>query len=206
MTGPVNDLVLMGQQIGLLVDAEHDLIGPDALLEAWQPDGAVWYAHACCSAGSDDETSYEGLVEKDSSVERTLKAVAALGAGMAPLPRQLLGAERPLRAFIGHVEPTFDWTLRQPETGQVLTATLQEALYDSMFRKQPEPVGLAFEPWYRHVGELAVQWSQALREVAKAVPEASLAALRTQLAALDRQSLVILGDPTVAVPPLTTSG
>ena len=206
MTGPLNDAALMGQQLGLLVDGEHSRVAPDPLLAAWQPDGAIWYAHACCSAGSDDETSYEGLVEEGSSVERTLAAVAALGAGVAPLPQQLLGAERPLRAFIGHVEPTFDWTLRQPETGQVLTASLQEALYDRMFRKQPEPIGLALEGWYKHVGELFAQWSQALRQVAKAVPEASLVALRTQLAALDRQSLVILGDPTVALPPLATSG
>jgi hypothetical protein len=118
------------------------------------------------------------------------------------LPRQLLGAEKPLRAFIGQVEPTFDWTLRQPETGQVLTASLQNALYQRMHRARPEPVGLAFEDCYRHVGELLAQWNQALRQIAKGNPEASLAALRSQLTALDRQSMVILGDPTACLPPL----
>jgi hypothetical protein len=44
-----------------------------------------------------------------------LKNIAATaGARISPLPRALLGAEKPLRAFVGHVEPTFDWTLRDP--------------------------------------------------------------------------------------------
>lgn len=202
MTGPLNNPALMACQLGWLVDDNFALLAPAKLLDKWQPDGAIWYAHACCSAGSDDQTSYQGLVPAGSSVEQTLAAVAGLGARVAPLPRQLLGAEKPLRAFIGQVEPTFDWTLRQPETGQVLTASLQNALYCRMYRKRPEPVGLALEECYRHIGELLVQWNQALRQIAKGNPDASLAALRTQLTALDRQSMVILGDPTACLPPL----
>jgi hypothetical protein len=202
MTGPLADPPLMARQLGWLVDKDFTLLDPAKLLESWQPAGAIWYAHACCSAGSDDQTSYLGLVETGSAVEQTLTAVAGLGAQVAPLPRLLLGAERPLRAFIGQVEPTFDWTLRQPETGQVLTASLQAALYQRMYRQQPEPVGLAFEACYRHVGELLAQWNQALRQIANGRPDASLAALRTQLTALDRQSMVILGDPTACLPSL----
>lgn len=202
MTGPLADPPLMARQLGWLVDDEFNLLDPEKLMESWQPAGAIWYAHACCSAGSDDQTSYQGLVEMGSAVEQTLTAVAALGARVAPLPRLLLGADKPLRAFVGQVEPTFDWTLRQPETGQVLTASLQAALYQRMYRKQPEPVGLAFEECYRHVGELLAQWNQALHQVAQGKADASLAALRTQLTALDRQSMVILGDPTACLPPL----
>lgn len=202
MTGPLGDSDLMARQLGLPVGNDHRLLSPDLLLSRWQPDGALWYAHACCSAGSDAETRFKGLVANGSSVDRTLAAVAALGASVAPLPKRLLGAERPLRAFIGHVEPTFDWTLRQPETGQVLTASIQTALYDRMYRKQPETVGMALEACYRHVGDLLAQWEQSLRDVARAVPEAALAALRSQLMALDRQSMVILGDPTTCLPPL----
>lgn len=202
MTGPLANPSLMAQQLGWLVDHNFTQLDPTTLLGSWQPDGAIWYAHACCSAGCDDQTSYQGLVEAGSSVEQTLTAVAALGARVAPLPRQLLGAEKPLRAFIGQVEPTFDWTLRQPETGQVLTASLQNALYQRMYRKRPEPVGLAFEECYRHVGELFAQWNQALRLIAQGNADASLAALRTQLTALDRQSMVILGDPTACLPAL----
>jgi hypothetical protein len=203
MTGPLDNLTAMGRQLGMLVDNDYNILSPDILLNEWQPDGAIWYAHACCSAGSDDHTNYKGLVAEGSSVEKTLEAIAALGAMVAPLPSRLLGAEKPLRAFIGQVEPTFDWTLRQVETGQILTSSLQNALYNRMYRKRPEPVGLAFEESYRHVGELFAQWNQALRDVAQRVPDAELMALRTQLTALDRQSMVILGDPTACLPPLS---
>ncbi len=200
MTGPLNDQELMAKQLGLLVDNNSELLQPENLLEQWQPDGAIWYAHACCSAGSDKETRYKGLVSEGSSVEKILEGVAAIGAQVAPFPKKLLGAEKPLRAFIGQVEPTFDWTVRQPETGQILTTTLQEALYNHMYQKQPETVGMAFDDYFRHVGQLFAQWENALRNVAKAISGAEIAAVRTQLAALDRQSTVILGDPTACLP------
>lgn len=205
MTGPLDDAEAMGRQLGFLVDDEHALLRPDELLQAWQPDGAIWYAHACCSAGSDARTRYQGLVEAGSSVERTLLAVAGLGARVAPLPKALMGAEKPLRAFVGHVEPTFDWTLRAA-TGQTLTGTIRQALYERMHREKPEPVGMAFEGAYKHAGELLAQWHElqpALLDSDKTRrDEARAAALRAQLTAADRQSMVILGDPTVALPPL----
>ncbi len=201
MTGPLDDAGAMRRNLGMLVDDRHAMLEPAALLDAWQPDGAVWYSHACCSAGSDAATSYEGLVGEGSTVDQVLRAVAALGAGVAPLPRALLGAEKPLRAFIGQVEPTFDWTLRA-ETGQVLTNSLQESIYNRMHRKIPEPVGLAFSGVLEHAGQLFAQLDSLKRQINRAVAGAKEAATRTHLAALDRQSLVILGDPTVALPAL----
>jgi len=70
-------------------------------LAQWQPNGAIWYAHACCSAGSDGASSYAGLLEADSTLDKTLQAVATLGSLTAPLPKRLLGAKQPLRAFVG---------------------------------------------------------------------------------------------------------
>jgi hypothetical protein len=201
MTGPLDDAPLMSQQLGYLVDTQHGLLQPDDLLAHWQPDGAIWYAHACCSAGGDASTSYKGLVEQNSGVERILEGVAALGAQVAPLPKALLGAKKPLRAFIGQVEPTFDWTLRA-ETGQVLTSTLCKAIYQHMHRAKPEPVGMAYQSVHHHAGELFTQLDDLRRQVARAVAGAATMATRTHLAALDRQSMVILGDPTVALPPL----
>jgi len=201
MTGPLNDLNLMGDHLGLLVDDGHALLDPGVLLARWQPDGAIWYAHACCSAGSDAETRYKGLVPAGSAVEQVLDGVAALGARTAPFPRRLLGAEKPLRAFIGHVEPTFDWTLRA-ETGQMLTTSLKEALYDHLYRARPEPVGMAFQDFYREVGRLFTVRDQAERDFNKGKPGAAAAALRSRLTAYDHQNLVILGDPTAALPPL----
>lgn len=71
-----------------------------------------------------------------------------------------------------------------------------------MYRRTPEPVGLAFQGWYRHAGELLSQWKQAFDAINDGDTSARAAALRAQLTALDRQSLVILGDPTVVLPPL----
>lgn len=205
-TGPLHDPAKMAASLGALVDGQHLTLDIDALLTAWQPDGAIWYAHACCSAGCDNINSYQELVPVGSPLATVLDGVAALGAQVAPLPQRLLGAAKPLRAFIGHIEPTFDWTLRQPETGQVLTRTTIAALYDHMHRAQPEPVGMALNPGYKVVGELFQQWQQLTgRFAAASAADRDFIRLMTasaQLAALDRQSLVILGDPTVALPPL----
>ena len=201
MTGPLSDSALMRQNLGLLVDDQHALLEPSQLLNDWLPDGAIWYSHACCSAGSDSATSYKGLVKAGSTVEQVLMAVASLGAETAPLPKALLGASKPLRAFIGQVEPTFDWTLRA-QTGQVLTDSLCKALYNRMHRKQPETIGMAFDEVFRHAGQLFAQLDGLRRDVGQLVQGAEEAVVRTHLAALDRQSLVILGDPTVSLPPL----
>jgi hypothetical protein len=131
-----------------------------------------------------------------------------LGAQIAPLPKALLGAAKPLRAFVGHVEPTCDWTIRDPNTGQRLTETIQSALYNRLFQAVPETVGMALQDCYRHVGELFAQWNDALGEINRSDAtldereRARRIAMQTQLTALDRQSMVILGDPTVALPPL----
>lgn len=205
MTGPLNDPPRMAATLGMLVDQEQAVLSPDDLLDAWTPNGAIWYSHACCSAGSDDTTQYGDLVP-DGSVKDILTGVAALGASVAPMPLRLLGCAKPLRAFVGHVEPTFDWTLRHPDNRQPLTASLQEALYGGMYRAQPEPVGLAFQRVFALAGQLFALFQQAQRESLTPNPEirgrAVAAALRTQLGALDRQACVILGDPTVALPPI----
>src|SRR5207302_1988162 len=117
-TGPLADAVAMKSKLGLPVDQDFQPLDPDQLLATWEPDGAIWYAHACCSAGSNAISLYGCqdtginnipicLVEAGSPVDRVLKGVAGLGSLVAPLPRALLGAKKPLRAFIGHVEPTF---------------------------------------------------------------------------------------------------
>jgi hypothetical protein len=74
-----------------------------------------------------------------------LVAVGELGARVAPLPVALLSANEPARGFLGFVEPTFDWTLKQPLTDQFLTAGLVTALYDELYRGSP--IGHAFRGW-----------------------------------------------------------
>ncbi|MDM0117910.1 hypothetical protein QTI66_38130 [Variovorax sp. J22R133] len=204
MTGPMNDRQAMATHLGVPVDALHEPMNVDALCQRWQPDGAIWYSHACCSAGSDTVSAYDGLFDPGSDVARVLAGVAAgCGACIAPLPQRLLGASRPLRAFIGHVEPTFDWSLRDPHTGQPLAHSLVDALYGKLFEGgERRPVGWAMGQVFRDVGMFMSRWTRACTAYNRNLQNSLDAALYYQIAALDRQHTVILGDPTVALPAL----
>jgi hypothetical protein len=205
MTGPLDDPSRLVAQLGNMVDVDHAVLDSDKLVTDWEPNGAVWYSHACCSAGSDAPSCYAELLDPASDVTAMLVGVAkASGKRVAPLPRKLLGAEKPLRAFIGHVEPTFDWTLRDPETGQPLTHTLKNALYDNLFRGDKRtPVGWAMAEVFQDAAAMLGLWAAALAGVNRNEPKAREWALYRQLTALDRQHTVILGDPTVALPAIT---
>lgn len=198
-TSPVGDPATLKMQLGLPVDQNLQSIDPQQLLAAWQPDGAIWYAHACCSAGSSDISVYNGLVEAGSTIDQVLKGVSALGSLTAPLPQALLGAKKPLRAFIGHVEPTFDWTLMQQASGQYLTNSIVRALYNRIYSKKP--IGLVFREYYAPIGALSIEHDQAAVDL-KNGQDTHEILLRCQLTARDLQSMVILGDPTAMLPPL----
>ena len=197
-TGPLADPQAMKRDLGLPVDQDSATLDPAALLAHWQPDGAIWYAHACCSAGSDQDSSFVRLFEPSDSLHQILAGVAALGSLTAPLPKALLGAAKPLRAFIGKVEPTFDWTLEQPSNHQHTTEPLVRALYHQLFAQKP--VGLAFRDWYAGVGTLYATWAQLLDNFNRG-QDVGRALLYTRLAAQDLQTTVILGDPVAALPP-----
>lgn len=188
MTGPLNDTATMTLQLGLPVDGNRDLVRADAVTANWQPGGAIWYAHACCSAGSDSRSYFDGLFEPGSDAAQVLRSVAQCGARVAPLPTALLGAASPLRAFVGHVEPTFDWTLEQPDTRQFTTDHLTAALYDELY--QPVPIGMALSRIYAQLGGLYSNYHEFMNSLAKR------GMLHRLLVARDIQSTVILGDPT----------
>lgn len=190
------------ESIGLPVDQNGNPLDLAALFaDDWSPNGGIWYCHGCCTAGGDDMSVYSGLVSPASSIDEVLTAVTEFskkaGACVAPLPRRLLGAERPARAFIGHVEPTFDWTLRNQDTGQYLTDWLRFAMYDRLFGGRT--VGLALRHWYSRIGPLGQQFSMA-RQAYSTGEDVADRLLYYQLAQRDVQSIVILGDPTVRLP------
>ena len=55
--------------------------------------------------------------------------MTALKGMVSPLPRRLLGTTKvPLRAFVGKLDPSFDWALRERSTNQSLTHDLVRAL------------------------------------------------------------------------------
>jgi hypothetical protein len=199
-TFPLDDLAAMRAQLGLPMDHVHTPFNLAALADGAGVHGAVWYAHACCSAGSDAKSRFEGLAGDDEKLGKTLASIAKVGACSAPLPRALLGGTKPLRAFIGHVEPTFDWTLRDPATGEVTTHHIVEALYNQLHLASRPPVGLALNVYFRAVAGLLQDHAAALDAVDEHQAQAEQWARRAKLAALDRLATVLLGDPTVTLP------
>jgi hypothetical protein len=200
MTGPLADLAAMRANLGALVGEDHQPVRPETLLSGWQPDGAVWLAQACCSAGADTPSAYAGLFT--GVLGDVLTGVAALGAMTSPLPRALLGAPRPLRAFVGHVEPTFNWTMEFPPNRQLLTSDLEAAVYDGIAAALP--VGLALSIYYRPIGTMLLNHSRAVSAVNTARPGAETdavidSALYGKVTAYDRAATVLLGDPAVAL-------
>jgi hypothetical protein len=123
--------------------------------------------------------------------------VTGLGSRVAPLPIALLSASRPLRAFVGHIEPTYDWTIRDQPSQHALTADLITALYDHLMLGRP--VGWALKAFHSRAGAEAAALDDARSDVlaGRAEPDVALA---SRLRFLDRRSLVVLGDPAVALP------
>lgn len=201
MTGPLHDTARLKQQLGLPVDIKNAVLRLNDM-QSWKPSGAIWYAHACCSAGADSVSRYATLLASDGSIGQTVNGVAsAAGAMVAPLPRALMGRPDPLRAFVGHVEPTFDWTLRDPTTKQVLTHVLSKSLYTDLFQQDMRtPIGYALRKVYDEAGAFYGLWQDAITKINTNVPKMRDWALYRQLAAMDRQTLVIIGDPTVGLP------
>jgi hypothetical protein len=197
MTGPLGDVAKMQADLGLLVDKDRTMLNPSTLLTAWQPSGAIWYSRACCSAGSDSETAFNGLVRDGSPVDLILKGIAQCGAMISPLPRALLGAATPLRAFIGHVEPTFDWSIAHRETGQLMTKCLVEALYRDLYLGKP--VGMALDTCRRFAAQLLATWD-GYRRVFIAGDENRSDLLAVKLMHNDWRAFVLIGDPTVSLP------
>jgi hypothetical protein len=103
-----------------------------------------------------------------------------------------------VRAIFGHVEPTFDWTLRVAETGQGLGADLVAGLSTNLFAGQP--LGYVLDAYRAGVGVLHSQWADRRRSLENGDTSVRDQLTRLRLSAIDRQSLVLLGDPTVTLP------
>lgn len=198
LTGPLDDLAAMGARLGEPVDASHTALSATEVLAGWDPAGAIWYAHACCSAGSESPSRYAPLFSQTDGNGRLLRGVAALGATVAPLPKALLSAPHPLKAWIGHVEPTFNWTLYDPRNGQNLATAVVKALYDEMYRVNA-PVGWAMRAIFSEAAQFFTLWQAAIGAVNAGDMAYVPVAQYRQLVAMDRQSLVLLGDPTVGL-------
>jgi hypothetical protein len=189
----------LARDLGVPVDQDHQPLDTVQLLHNWPPNGAVWYAHACCSAGSMEKSVFIDLVEPTSTIAKVLRAVSNLGSRVAPLPMRLLGHKRPARAFIGHVEPTFNWTLRHPSTGQIFTDGLRSALYNRLLR--PSPVGYAMQRVYENLGTVRATYENIAAHF-DGTDASRAEMLYHNLVAQDLRTMVLLGDPTATLPAL----
>ena len=138
MTGPTSDPEAMRRDLGLLVDQAA---------RGWSPRTTFW-PHGGqtapsgtpialrCSAGTDRPST-------TACCRARQRAARAAGRPGWHRPRRApphrAARRRSPRAFIGHVEPTFDWTIRLPWTRQHFTESTQAALYDGLC--SGEPVG-----------------------------------------------------------------
>ena len=203
-TGPIDNLEIMAKDLGLMVDQTGGFLDVETLFTKWHPSGAIWYAHACCSAGGDGTGYFADLFGSSSRASSVLQAVTKLGPTVAPLPTALLSADPPIRAFVGHVEPTFDWTLEDRFTGQFLTSGIIEALYSRLFVDKDEreaPISYAFRDWYSQTNGVRSIYIDAQTRFNRG-EETEDILLTTQLAGRDIESTVLIGDPTVAMPAL----
>jgi hypothetical protein len=190
----------IGAQIGALVDQNRQTLDSADLVDSWVPDGAIWYAHACCSAGTAGARQFQdGLVKEDTELALTFRALAQTGPCVAPLPLRLLCADKPARGFIGHVEPTFDITIRDPDSGELFTKPIIDALYTQLLQQNPAGYALQFI-----LGPVASVHSAYL--AARSNFDGSTTA-RAQLRdysvrGADLEGTVLLGDPTAVMPKL----
>lgn len=198
-TWPIDQPARMAASLGLLIDDDHQAIDPASLRDTFAPYGAVWYAQACCSAGSTAQSGYKGVLVPGSRAAKVTEAVAECGDTFAPLPRALLTSERPLAAFIGHVEPTFDWSIRQPQTGQIMTHSIMKTFFFSLYTGKP--IGMAMDHIRRTGGSFLAQADLSSRELIRGAMKEIGTFLAISLASRDWQSIVLLGDPTVTVYP-----
>ena len=185
-------------RLGVPVDQSLQPLDPAKLLQAWQPRGVIWFALACCSAGSLHRNSFAGLIDPKSDVHAVLEdAAQRFGSRVAPLPRLLLGASEPARAFVGHVEPTFDRGAKNPETGEFFNGGLLDAFYQHLFLKDAPPIGYALQTFYRPFVNLRATRARYQRRWNGNKADGREGVLGTLLRASDVSNTVLLGDPTV---------
>jgi hypothetical protein len=111
----------------------------------------------------------------------------------------MLAAEKPARAFIGHVEPTFDCTLRNNDSGELFTQPIVDALYTQLL--QQNSAGFAMQSLLGPLASVNSAFLNAKRDF-KGSDDELAQLLIYSLAGVDIEGTVLLGDPTVRLPKL----
>lgn len=187
------------QCLGSPITASGETVGIDELSPSLVS-GLVWYSHACCGAGSLDRSAYSKLLRRpsDSRIRRTLETVASFGNRVAPLPVALLSSREPIAAFIGQVEPTFNWTLRQFHHEGPATGALIGGMYEALFRGHR--IGRCLSQWWLRSGTLASHYeSEKDAYNRRPTHEAARKLAQVRVTLRDVRSTVLLGDPAIAL-------
>jgi len=180
----------LAETLGMPVAQNHTIVDVDEL------PGAVWMCHACCSAGVNAPSELAAYVDDTSQLGSLLQGLAGLGSRTAPLPRKLLGAPHPMRAFIGQVEPTTDWSLRHKGTNQEITQGLVETLPERLL--DGRTAAASMELWHESASAAFVALDGLRRRYAQTMVHApDRMTTFYGLSASDRLSMVLLGDPAV---------
>jgi hypothetical protein len=109
-----------------------------------------------------------------------------------------LQAKNPVRAFIGHVEPTLDFSLVHPDTLKPTTEAIQQALYNGLF--DGEPVGLAFRRSYDRILPTLGLYYESLKGYNAGEYDVSTPPMVwALLVANDRKTMVLFGDPAATL-------
>lgn len=197
-TGPINDIDMMRASLGFLVDDDMNLVDPSLFTGEAAPFGAIWFAQACCSAGTAEFSSYDGILEEGTDAQRIISALTGCGSLTAPMPKALLGAPAPLRAFVGHIEPTFNWSIQHPKTRQSFATSLTRCFYQNLYLGAP--IGYAMRKIRDTGGAFLNTMDLAEEDLAITGEKKHLGTvLAAKLAARDWRSMVLLGDPTVRI-------
>jgi hypothetical protein len=197
LIAPLEQPEKIGASIGTPVDQNYQTLDLAELFSGWQPDGAIWYAHACCSAGTSGAGCLAGLASPESDLGLTISALSKTVPTVAPL--RMLAAEKPARAFIGHVEPTFDCTLRNNDSGELFTQPIVDALYTQLL--QQNSAGFAMQSLLGPLASVNSAFLNAKRDF-KGGDDELAQLLIYSLAGVDIEGTVLLGDPTVRLPKL----
>ncbi len=120
---------------------------------------------------------------------------------VAPFPLALLSANKPARAVIGHVEPTFDITLYNSKSGQWFTEPIISALYHQVYLRHP--IGYAMNKLLSNLKGVSSGYFNC-RQSFSGDDGSRAQMLNYALRSLDLQGTVLLGDPTVFIPEYVT--
>ena len=165
-------------------------------------DGVLWYCLACGSAGGEGTNPYVQILSKTCAAGEAFERVANLGAMTSSLSRAILGSAKPARAFVGHVGPTFEVTLKDFRNNLPLTNGIVDSLHGRYCLRNDQRwrLGRCFDPWRVKRCQMQEEYLGIRTEFNKRYDGSASWLLDIKLRSMDARRLVLLGDPALVRP------